>query len=188
MDIIQEEEILKSLPDHPDRFALIFDAYYPIIFRYILRRTWEIELAEDITSETFLCAVRKISSFRFEWVSILHWLYKIASHEVALYFRKQKMSIDSLEDLWESTGFDPKSDEDIVEEMIAMEIALKEQKDFQKAQKILSSLPTKYGEVIALRFLEEKSLKEIAEILGKKEGTIKSLLSRGMEKLKGMME
>lgn len=188
MDLSQEEEILKCLPDHPERFALIFDAYYPTIFRYILRRTWEVEIAEDITSETFLRVVWKLPKFRFQGISILHWFYKIASHEVALYFRDQKVNIDSLEDLKELTGFDPKSDEDIIAEMIWMETYIKQQQDFQKAQRKLAALPIKYAEVIALRFLEEKSLREISEILNKKEGTIKSLLSRGMEKLKGMME
>jgi RNA polymerase sigma-70 factor (ECF subfamily) len=45
-------------------------------------------------------------------------------------------------------------------------------------------LPAKYQDVIALRYFEGKSIREIAEILGKREGTIKSLLSRGLEKIR----
>ncbi|MBS3950794.1 MAG: RNA polymerase sigma factor, partial [Peptococcaceae bacterium] len=45
-------------------------------------------------------------------------------------------------------------------------------------------LPIKYQEVLSLRYFGEKSLKEICEILGKSEGTVKSLLHRGIEKLK----
>ena len=45
-------------------------------------------------------------------------------------------------------------------------------------------MPVKYQEVIALKYFEEKSIKEISEILGKKEGTIKSLISRGLQKLR----
>ena len=48
----------------------------------------------------------------------------------------------------------------------------------------IRKLDIKYQDVIALRFFEHKSIKEIAIILDKKEGTIKSLLSRGIEKLK----
>ena len=51
-------------------------------------------------------------------------------------------------------------------------------------QRSLKKLDIKYQEVLSLRFYEKKSHKEISEILDKKEGTIKSLLSRGLEKLK----
>ena len=50
--------------------------------------------------------------------------------------------------------------------------------------KNIKTLPTKYQEVIALRYFEGKQNKEIAEILNIKEGTLKSLLSRGLEKLR----
>jgi RNA polymerase sigma-70 factor, ECF subfamily len=48
----------------------------------------------------------------------------------------------------------------------------------------LKKLNVKYQEVISLRYFEKKAILEIAEILDKKEGTVKSLLSRGLEKLK----
>jgi len=65
---------------------------------------------------------------------------------------------------------------------------LKRYQDFLKVQEKISQLPIKYQEVITLRFFEKKKIKEISEILGKKEGTIKSLLHRGLEKLKDLME
>jgi RNA polymerase sigma-70 factor (ECF subfamily) len=52
----------------------------------------------------------------------------------------------------------------------------------------ISQLLIRYQEVITLKFFEKKKLKEISEILGKKEGTIKSLLHRGLEKLKNLVE
>ena len=48
-------------------------------------------------------------------------------------------------------------------------------------------LPIKYQDVIMLRYFERKSVKEIAEILNKKEGTVKSLLSRGIRRLKNLL-
>jgi len=51
-------------------------------------------------------------------------------------------------------------------------------------QEGLKSLPVRYQQILALRYFEGKPTKEIAEILDKKEGTIKSLLSRGVEKLR----
>ena len=58
--------------------------------------------------------------------------------------------------------------------------------DFLRIQKQLLGLPLSYQEVMALRYFEEKSISEISLITGKKEGTVKSLLSRGIEKLRSM--
>lgn len=56
--------------------------------------------------------------------------------------------------------------------------------DFILVQKKLEKISVKYQEVIALKYFEEKSVREISEILNKKEGTIKSLISRGLQKLR----
>ena len=73
-------------------------------------------------------------------------------------------------------------------ELIEAEDKLKMHRDFLEIQEKISELEIKYQEVITLRFFEKKKIQEIAEILGKKEGTIKSLLHRGLEKLKRVFE
>ena len=65
---------------------------------------------------------------------------------------------------------------------------MKEYKDFQAIQQELLLMDIKYQEVISLRFFEDKSIKEIGAILNKKEGTVKSLLSRGVQLLKANVE
>ncbi len=69
-----------------------------------------------------------------------------------------------------------------------MERSLRENHEFATVQKQLLQLSIKYQEVVALRYFEEKSIYEISAILGKKEGTVKSLLSRGLEKLRTTVE
>jgi len=64
---------------------------------------------------------------------------------------------------------------------------LREYDDFLAIRSKILALPIKYQEVIMLRHFERKGVKEIAEILNKKEGTVKSLLSRGIGKLKNLM-
>ena len=80
--------------------------------------------------------------------------------------------------------FDIANAESLEEERARIEEELKNHNDFILVQQKLEKLPVKYQEVIALKYFEEKSTKEISEILGKKEGTIKSLISRGLQKLK----
>ena len=98
--------------------------------------------------------------------------------------RKKKYSPDSLTSLKESGVFEIADKTSLSEEKNELERQLQQSRDFIKIQQKLLLLPVKYQEVLALKYFEEKSIKEIAEILEIKEGTIKSLLSRGIEKLK----
>jgi len=62
------------------------------------------------------------------------------------------------------------------------------EKDFLILHEKIKKLPNIYQDIIVLKFFEKKKGKEIAEILGKKEGTVKSLVHRAIEKLRKMME
>lgn len=70
------------------------------------------------------------------------------------------------------------------EDRMELEIELHKHEQFLTIQKQLKTLSIKYQEVISLKYFEGKSNKEIAEILNLREGTLKSLLSRGLEKLR----
>jgi len=184
MDLSEEKELVRQAQKAPDAFAKLYDQYYPKIFGYVLRRTAHLEAAQDITSETFFNALRRLWQFRWRNISFSSWLYKIATNEINQYFRKAeyKKSV-SLEELQEQ-GFEPISPHDPENELIEAQGKLKQHQDFLEIQEKIIRLPAKYQEVIALRFFEQKQIKEIGEILGKKEGTIKSLLHRAVEKLR----
>lgn len=184
MDLSEEKELVRQARKSPDAFARLYDHYYPKIFGYILRRTANLESAQDITSETFLKALAKLWQFRWRNVSFSSWLYKIATNEVNQYFRKAeyKKSI-SLEELQEK-GFELSSPRDPESELLEVQEELKQHQDFLEVQAKIARLPIKYQQVIALRFFEKKQIKEIAEILRKREGTVKSLLHRAVEKLR----
>jgi len=184
MDLNQERELVRQAQKSPDAFAGLYDQYYPKIFGYVLRRTANLETAQDITSETFLKALKKLWQFQWRNISFSPWVYKIATNEVNQYFRKAeyKKSV-SLEELQEQ-GFELLSPHDPESELIEAQEKLKQHLDFLEIQERIVRLPAKYQEVIALRFFEKRQIKEIAEILGKREGTIKSLLHRAVEKLR----
>jgi RNA polymerase sigma-70 factor (ECF subfamily) len=184
MDLNEERELVRQAQKAPGAFAELYDQYYPRIFGYCLRRTANLETAQDITSETFLKALNKLWQFRWRNVSFSSWLYKIATNEINQHFRKAeyKKSV-SLEELQER-GFEPVSSHDPESELMEAQENLKQYQDFLEIQVKIVQLPAKYQEVITLRFFEKKQIREIAEILGKKEGTIKSLLYRAVEKLR----
>jgi RNA polymerase sigma-70 factor (ECF subfamily) len=184
MDLNEERELVRQAQKAPDAFAELYDQYYPKIFGYVLRRTANLEAAQDITSETFLKALGKLWQFRWRNVPFSSWLYRIATNEVNQYFRKAeyKKSI-SMEELQEQ-GFELISPHDPESALIEAQEKLKQYQDFLEIQEKILRLPAKYQEIIALRFFEQKQIKEISEILGKKEGTVKSLLHRAVEKLR----
>jgi len=80
------------------------------------------------------------------------------------------------------------SNPSIESEVLEAEEELRRHEDFLLLHENIAKLSIKYQEAITLRFFENKQIKEIAEILGKREGTVKSLLHRGLEKLKKLME
>jgi RNA polymerase sigma-70 factor (ECF subfamily) len=184
MDLNEEKELVRQAQKAPDAFAKLYDQYYPKIFGYALRRTANLEVAQDVTSETFFKALKKLWQFQWRNISFSSWLHKIATNEVNQYFRKAeyRMSV-SLEELHEQ-GFELISPHDPESELMKAQEELKQHQDFLEIQEKIVRLPAKYQEVIALRFFEKKHINEIAEILGKKEGTIKSLLHRAVEKLR----
>jgi RNA polymerase sigma-70 factor (ECF subfamily) len=184
MDLGEERELVRQAQKAPEAFARLYDHYYPRIFGYVLRRSANLEAAQDITSETFLKALGKLWQFRWRNVSFSSWLYRIATNEVNQYFRKveYRKSV-SLEEL-QAQGFEPISPHDPESELMEAQEELKQHQDFLEIQAKIVELPAKYQEVITLRFFEKKQIKEIADILGKREGTIKSLLHRAVEKLR----
>jgi RNA polymerase sigma-70 factor (ECF subfamily) len=188
MDLSEEEELIKQAQRSPDAFARLYDQYYPRIFGYVLRRTANLEVAQDITSETFFKALKKLWQFQWRNISFSPWLYKIASNEINQHFRKAEYRKSvSLEELQEK-GLELLASHDPESELIAAQEELQQHQDFLEIQAKIVRLPAKYQEVIALKFFEKKQIKEIAEILGKREGTIKSLLHRAVEKLRGAEE
>lgn len=178
MTLDEEKELVRRAKKEPEAFGLLFDENYQKIFGYVLRRTADIDSAKDVVSETFLKALKNLWQFKWQGVSFSSWLYRIAANETVNYYRHKKPVISL------SAISGPIDKSDLLEEITQAQEKLKEHQDFLAAQKEISFLPPKYQEVLVLRFFEQKQLKEIAEILGKKEGTVKSLLHRGLEKLR----
>lgn len=174
----EEKKLVEKAKSDPEAFSILYEKYYSQIFAYILKRTANIEDTKDITSITFLKALKKLWTFKWKRNSFSSWLYKIASNEIVNFYRKRKKFI-SLEKIPEIATLNTP-----LEEIIKAQKELEKCKDFLELHKEILKLPLKYQEVIVLRFFEKKKIKEICEILGKKEGTVKSLLHRAIKKLR----
>ncbi|HSX29030.1 MAG TPA: sigma-70 family RNA polymerase sigma factor [Candidatus Saccharimonadales bacterium] len=183
MDIKTEQQIVEAAKTNHAAFGKLFDAYYPRISQYVLRRVGEVAPAQDITSVVFLKAWQGLHTYEWRGLPFSAWLYRIAGNEVNSYFRHRKLWPISLDALFEEVGFELADDRDIEQECIAYEDELARHQDFVAVQQIMLGLHIKYQEVLALRFFERMPIKQIALVLNKKENTVKSLLKRGTEQV-----
>lgn len=183
-----EQELLARARHSPEAFGQLYDRYYPAILNYVVRRTGNIEAAKDITAETFVKALSAIGRFEWRGSSFGAWLYRIAGNELATYVRKGKYTAISLEHLQETQGLEPVSATEVEAELIAAQETLTRHQQFLTCLQHVRQLPVIYQEVIGLRFFADRSIKEIAEILRKPEGTVKSLLHRGLDRLRTALE
>lgn len=179
-----EEELVKRAQHNPEAFGELYEIYYQRIFNFALKRTANIQLALDITSVTFLKALNQIKKFRWRDVPFGAWLYRIAGNEINDHYRRQGgkriASIEEIAELADTGGY--------ADEINHAEEELSRHEEFLLLHKKLTELPEMYQEVITLKFFEKKKIREMVKILGKKEGTIKSLLHRGVEKLREKMQ
>lgn len=183
MDLSEEKDLIEQAKDDPLAFGKLYDVYYPKILRYILHRLGNIQEAQDITSEVFYKVMKGLRKFEWRNISFSSWVYKIATNEITNHYRKKKHSFFSLDILFEKHHFELPDRTNIEQDFIAVEEALANHQDFLLIQELLQELPLNYQEVLSLRFFEKKKIQEIGEITGKNTNTIKSLLSRGIQKL-----
>lgn len=184
MDLQAEKQLVEQAKIDPLAFGRLYDLYYQRIFNYVLRRTGNVADTTDITSDVFFKVMKNLARFEWRDVPFSSWIYRIASNEINSFFRKKRFWFLSLDALFENHGFEVADGIDIEEDYIQAQKQLERHEDFKTVQRLLKRLPLKYQEVISLRFFENKKTREIGEITGKNTNTVKSLLARGIEKLR----
>ena len=160
-------------------FSEIYNKYVNGIFRFVFLKVDSRQTAEDLTSETFLKGWRafKIQNPISKIKNPRAFLYKIARNLVVDYYRqKTHFRIISIE----NAKFirDPKN----LEEKMNLDL------DMLRIKTSLSKLQDTHQEIIILRYLDDLSFSEIAEILDKSENAVRVSLSRALDKLKQGLE
>ena len=141
------------------------DKYGDTVYRIALTHTLNKSEAEDIFQEVFLSLVTNYKTIENE-EHLKHWLIRSAVNRCISCNRRLKFYGKTAEEISEDN-----------DDTAAVELKI-----------MLSELPEKYRSVIYLCCFEKYTAREAAEILGKREGTVKSLLSRGRKRLKKDLE
>ncbi|MCY1144826.1 sigma-70 family RNA polymerase sigma factor [Actinoplanes sp. Pm04-4] len=160
-----------------EAFGLIYDRYVDTVFRFVYFRVGNRQLAEDLTSDTFLRALKRIGSFTWQGRDLGAWLVTIARNLVADHFKSGRYRLevttgDVLDADREARGPEGSPESSVVDHItnVALLTAVKQ-------------LNPEQQECIVLRFLQGFSVAETAQTMGKNEGAIKALQYRAVRAL-----
>src|SRR6516165_1532469 len=153
----------------PARFGELYEENFYKVYAYVARRVGDRHQAEDLTADVFREALAGIRNFEWRGAPFRAWLFGIAARIVA--------------DHWKRAGRDVA--------VPAPEIDSREPADIERSAmlfELVDRLPEAQFRVIHMRFVEQKSIREIAEQMGRSEGAIKQLQLRAIENLRAQME
>lgn len=162
-------------PEVKKHFEKLYDEHADSVFRRCIFKVSDREVAKDITQESFIRLWNYFKSGE-DVENPKALVFKIAGNLIIDHYRKKES--DSL-DVMQEAGFAPYEDEH--EQMV-----FSTEREF--ALKIISSLPEIYREAVTLRFVEEMSPREIAEIINESENVVSVRIHRGVKKIKETLE
>jgi len=158
-------------------FGELYDRYVDTVYRYVLVRVGERTLAEDLTSETFLRALRRISSVSYQGRDVGAWFITIARNLVLDHVKSSRFRLEvTTSDVTESPRR-PAADEAGPEHQVLAATTKAE------LMGCIAQLGPDQQECIILRFLNGLSLAETAAHMGRNEGAVKALQHRAVRRL-----
>ena len=170
-------ELVKLANENPQYFRYIVERYQDRIFRYLKRMSYYgTEDVEDMVQEVFIKVYRGMNDFE-STDKFSSLIYRIAHNHLVDCIRKSSCRYDK-------NYLDDEEAINLIRSEINIEKDFAGKEAIEKVKSAISQLPENYREVLILKFLEDKKIEEIVDILRKPQGTIATLLRRGREMLK----
>ena len=163
----QERLLIDAAQKDPQRFADLYEANFERVYAFVIRRVQDRHEAEDLTAEVFQHALANLSRFEWRGVPFAVWLFRIAANAIS---DRRRETLKQRPD--------PISDDDL------------DHSDWHEIDRratlfqLVNSLPEDQRSVIVKRFVEQKSIRDIALEFGRSEGAIKQLQFRALETLR----
>lgn len=156
-------------------FSALYERYATQVYRYLLVRVGNVHDAQDLTSQTFMAAMKGLNGFQGKH-PFPAWLLGIARNKVADHFR-QRQPLSELDDAVETAENEEDMD-DIIDRQMAVE---------QIARKLKTISPDR-AEALSLRLFGGLDVAEIAEMMNKKEAAVRMLVFRGLRDLQAQLD
>jgi RNA polymerase sigma-70 factor (ECF subfamily) len=161
-----DDRILIAAAQHDrSHFAELYEQNFHRVYAFVARRAANREEAQDLTAEVFHQALVSLESFKYQGAPFISWLYGISANVLAAHWRKTGRDPEQLAEDWDQGGADEIERRAMLAELV-------------------ESLPPDQRMVIIRRFVEQRSIREVARELGRSEGAVKQLQLRALENLR----
>jgi RNA polymerase sigma-70 factor (ECF subfamily) len=180
----EERRLIKAAQGDPARFADVYENYFELVYAYVARRLRHRDEAEDLTAEVFRKALASLPRFKWRGAPFAAWLFRIASNMIA--DRAKRVAKEVSLDESGATERDRSAP-------VSKGAGTPQQTELEDSERrallfrLVDELAKDQCRVLAMRFAEEKSIREIAEALGRSEGAVKQLQFRALENLRAKL-
>ncbi len=161
-----ERLLIEAAQRDPSRFAALYEANFERVYAFVVGRVHDRDVAQDITAEAFHQALANLPRFEWRGVPFSAWLIRIAANAIA--------------DRWQRTN----REQELPPEELAEPGADGELERRTMLFKLVDTLPEDQRTVIVRRFVEQRSIREIARELGRSEGAVKQLQFRALQSMR----
>jgi RNA polymerase sigma-70 factor (ECF subfamily) len=162
-----ERLLIEAAQHEPARFAELYEQNFARVYAFFARRVTTREEAQDLTAEVFHQALASIGSFKWQGTPFIAWLYGIAANVLSSHWKKLGRNVAPEE-------IDFSDDGNGIERRVML-------------AELVELLPPDQRVVVVQRFVKQRSIREIAEDLGRSEGAVKQLQLRALENLRARL-
>ena len=167
-----ERLLIEAAQKDPARFADLYELNFERVYAYAVKRVRDRTEAEDLTADVFHQAFANLNRFEWRGTPFVAWLFRIAANLIS--------------DRWQRSG------REIADESVdGAQVSSAEMEDVERRAtlfRLVDTLPAEQRRVVVLRFVDQKSIKEVAKEIRKTEGAVKQLQFRALSTLKARME
>jgi RNA polymerase sigma-70 factor, ECF subfamily len=168
-----ERLLIEAAQQDPARFGELYENHFERVYAYVVRRVGNRAETEDLTAEVFHHALANLKKFEWRGIPFAAWLFRIAANLISDRWRHAEREV---------------TDDSKLAEAQASTVEMKEVERRATLFRLVDTLPAEQRRVVVLRFVEEKSIKEVAQEIRKSEGAVKQLQFRALTTLRTRME
>lgn len=170
----EERLLIEAAQRDPARFADLYERNLERVYAYVVKRVQDRAESEDLTADVFHHALANLKRFEWRGIPFAVWLFRIAANVIA--------------DRWQRSGREFTDDSGIIESAQVSPAEIEEVERRATLFRLVETLPAEQKRVVVLRFVGQKSIKQVANEIHKTEGAVKQLQFRALSTLKARME
>jgi RNA polymerase sigma-70 factor (ECF subfamily) len=168
-----ERLLVEAAQRDPSRFADLYERHFDRVYAFVVRRVGSRDAAEDVTSDVFHRALANLGKYQWRGAPFGAWLLRIAANAIVDRAKRSAREVVDSDRLADETAAEP--DNSGVEQWATV-------------FRLVNELPADQRAVVVARYIEERSIREVADRLNRSEGAVKQLQLRALQTLRARVE